>query len=250
MLAYLLLANMSYYLILMNIFSATIKWYINYLWCVQSVCQVCFFFFNQIPSIYNVFAVMALNHLNLLRPLLCQSLARHARPPLTVTSWIGFRPPTCLGTSLHPAPACIRLYATKKAKGQYRHWSSDLCNIFTSPGSVVSLLIRCYLSYIWVLFSPFSSSKPRQRASQLRWILIQPWWKTSSVWMKWRRTWLQFSVHLKMSSHATSASEPRQVVGLCLLDLLTHFLFASLFFFSPGNSFYSKMKQDFSPKEK
>lgn len=63
-------------------------------------------------------------------------------------------------------------------------------------------------------FPLFSSSKPRQRASRLRWILIQRWWKTSSVWMKWRRTWELFSMHSKTTLHATSASEPRQVFSL------------------------------------
>lgn len=62
-----------------------------------------------------------------------------------------------------------------------------------------------------------SSSKPRQRASRLRWILIRLWWKTLSVWMRWRRTWRLCSAHSKMTSHATSASEPRQVLGFSFL---------------------------------
>ncbi|XP_044000649.1 ribosome-recycling factor, mitochondrial [Gambusia affinis] len=69
---------------------------------------------------------MALNRLNLLRPFLCQSLVRPARSPLTVTSWVGFRPPICPGTSLHPGPACIRLYATKKAKAKAKGQSAKV----------------------------------------------------------------------------------------------------------------------------
>lgn len=63
-----------------------------------------------------------------------------------------------------------------------------------------------------LLPSLFLSSKPSWRASRrLRWILIPLWWKTSSVWRKSRRTWRLFSVRSKMTSHAASASEPRQV---------------------------------------
>ncbi|MEQ2272816.1 hypothetical protein XENORESO_013718, partial [Xenotaenia resolanae] len=69
---------------------------------------------------------MALNHLNLLRPFLCQSLVRHARSPLTVTSWVGFSPPICPGDTLHPAPACIRLYATKKSKAKAKGQSAKV----------------------------------------------------------------------------------------------------------------------------
>lgn len=114
MLAYLLLANMSYYLILINIFHAAIKWFLYY--DIKSAYGFCLCYQN-VWYILCLFTVMAFN-LNLLRPLLCHSLVRHARPPLTVTSWVGLRPPTCPDASLHPAPACIRLYATKKAKGQ------------------------------------------------------------------------------------------------------------------------------------
>ncbi|XP_017265955.1 ribosome-recycling factor, mitochondrial [Kryptolebias marmoratus] len=60
---------------------------------------------------------MALNHLSVLRPL----LVRHVTSPLTVTSRVRVRPPLCAGSSKHPptaAAACIRLYATKKAKAK------------------------------------------------------------------------------------------------------------------------------------
>ncbi|KAM4532632.1 ribosome-recycling factor, mitochondrial isoform 2-T2 [Fundulus diaphanus] len=70
--------------------------------------------------------IMALNHLNLLRPLLSQSLVRHASSPLKVTSWVGCRSPVCPGTSPHPAPACIRLYATKKAKAKAKGQSAKV----------------------------------------------------------------------------------------------------------------------------
>uniref|UniRef100_A0A3Q2QL62 Ribosome-recycling factor, mitochondrial n=1 Tax=Fundulus heteroclitus TaxID=8078 RepID=A0A3Q2QL62_FUNHE len=70
--------------------------------------------------------IMALNHLNLLRPLLSQSLARRASSPLKVASWLGCRPPVCPGSSPHPAPACIRLYATKKAKAKAKGQSAKV----------------------------------------------------------------------------------------------------------------------------
>lgn len=71
--------------------------------------------------------VMALNHLSLLRPLLCQALVRQFRSPLVATSRVSVAlpPPS---TTCYPA-ACTRFYATKKAKGQwgdYKHWSSHL----------------------------------------------------------------------------------------------------------------------------
>lgn len=87
----------------------------------------------------------------------------------------------------------------------------------TSVDMNVGYLIWYYLSKIWVSTLPsvllsFSSfSKPRQRDSHLRWILTQLLWKTSSVWIKWRRTWLLLSVCSKMTSHATSAFVPHQV---------------------------------------
>lgn len=55
---------------------------------------------------------MAVSHLNLLRPL----LMRQIRCPLVVTSWLQ-RPPSLPSTACCP-PACVRLYATKKVKGQ------------------------------------------------------------------------------------------------------------------------------------
>lgn len=82
----------------------------------------CFNRILHINSLTAFLADMALNHLSVLRPLLCQSLVRHAR----VASTVRVRPSLCPGSSQHPsaAAACIRLYATKKAKGQWRqHWN-------------------------------------------------------------------------------------------------------------------------------
>ncbi|XP_018525929.1 ribosome-recycling factor, mitochondrial [Lates calcarifer] len=59
---------------------------------------------------------MALNHLNLLRPLLCQALVRQLRSPLVATSRVS-APLLCPSTTSYPA-ACVRLYATKKAKAK------------------------------------------------------------------------------------------------------------------------------------
>lgn len=196
MILYLLLADLSYYLILIS-------------WQLISGWFLCLCSFNSIlhvNSLTILLADMALNHLSVLRPLLCESLVRHARCPLTVASRVRVRPSLCPGSSQHPsaAAACIRLYATKKAKGQWRqHWNWSSC---TDANVFADWIIQ-------VSFSPFSS-KQRQRASQRRWTLIQLWWKTSSVWMRWRRTWTLFLLCSKMSSHVASASEPHQVVTI------------------------------------
>ncbi|XP_030598730.1 ribosome-recycling factor, mitochondrial isoform X1 [Archocentrus centrarchus] len=70
--------------------------------------------------------VMALNHLSLLRPLLCQPLLRHVRSPLT--SCISSRPFLGPDNIQHPASAagCIRLYATKKAKAKAKGQSAKV----------------------------------------------------------------------------------------------------------------------------
>uniref|UniRef100_A0A3Q0RBW6 Ribosome-recycling factor, mitochondrial n=1 Tax=Amphilophus citrinellus TaxID=61819 RepID=A0A3Q0RBW6_AMPCI len=69
---------------------------------------------------------MALNHLSLLRPLLCQPLLRHVRSPLT--SCISSRPFLGPDNIQHPASAavCIRLYATKKAKAKAKGQSAKV----------------------------------------------------------------------------------------------------------------------------
>ncbi|XP_059214084.1 ribosome-recycling factor, mitochondrial [Centropristis striata] len=67
---------------------------------------------------------MALNHLRLLRPLLCQSLVRQVRSPLVVTSRVS-APLLYPGTTSHPA-ACTRLYATKKAKSKAKGQSAKV----------------------------------------------------------------------------------------------------------------------------
>ncbi|KAM3874606.1 ribosome-recycling factor, mitochondrial [Diretmus argenteus] len=59
---------------------------------------------------------MALCHLGLLRPLLCQSLVRLARYPLVATTRVS-APLLCHHTTHFPT-TCTRLYATKKAKAK------------------------------------------------------------------------------------------------------------------------------------
>ncbi|XP_037548392.1 ribosome-recycling factor, mitochondrial [Nematolebias whitei] len=84
---------------------------------------------------------MALNHLSVVRPLLCQSLVRHARCPLTVASRVRGRPSLCPGSSQHPsaAAACIRLYATKKAKVKAKGQSVKLNINSTAVEDIISL---------------------------------------------------------------------------------------------------------------
>ncbi|XP_060916678.1 ribosome-recycling factor, mitochondrial [Labrus mixtus] len=60
---------------------------------------------------------MALNQLNLLRPLLCQTLVRQVRSPLLAPSRFS-RLPLNPGTPCYPPAACSRLYATKKSKAK------------------------------------------------------------------------------------------------------------------------------------
>ncbi|CAJ1070908.1 ribosome-recycling factor%2C mitochondrial isoform X2 [Xyrichtys novacula] len=62
---------------------------------------------------------MALNQLNLLRPLLCQTLVRQVRSPVVASPRvIATRLPLNPGTSCYPPAACSRLYATKKSKAK------------------------------------------------------------------------------------------------------------------------------------
>lgn len=68
---------------------------------------------------------MALNHLSLLRPFLCRSLVRHVRSPVAVASRVDIRPPLCPSVTPHPA-ACVRLYATKKAKAKAKGQSAKV----------------------------------------------------------------------------------------------------------------------------
>ncbi|KAF3702132.1 Ribosome-recycling factor, mitochondrial [Channa argus] len=74
-------------------------------------------------------SVMALNHLSLLRPLLCQSLVRQLRSPLVATSRVS-APILCPNTTCYPY-AGTRLYATKKAKAKAKGQSAKV-NINTS----------------------------------------------------------------------------------------------------------------------
>ncbi|XP_041667747.1 ribosome-recycling factor, mitochondrial [Cheilinus undulatus] len=65
---------------------------------------------------------MALNQLNLLRPLLCQALIRQVRPPLIAPSRVSRLP-----LNLGPLPAaCSRLYATKKSKAKSKGQSAKV----------------------------------------------------------------------------------------------------------------------------
>lgn len=57
--------------------------------------------------------------------------------------------------------------------------------------------------------------------------------------MKWRRTWPLFSIRSKMTSHETSASEPRQVVSL---SYFSFFLFWTVPFHS--SCFSTKFKAE------
>ncbi|KAM7393014.1 hypothetical protein PAMA_007909 [Pampus argenteus] len=65
---------------------------------------------------------MALNHLRLLCPLLCRSLGRQVRCPVTATTRV---PVLCPNTIRYPA-ACTRLYATKKAKAKAKGQSAKI----------------------------------------------------------------------------------------------------------------------------
>ncbi|XP_028273080.1 ribosome-recycling factor, mitochondrial [Parambassis ranga] len=69
---------------------------------------------------------MALNNLSLLRPLLCQSLVRHVRSPLVVTSQVRITPLKCPSHPHFPSAACTRLYATKKAKAKAKSQSAKV----------------------------------------------------------------------------------------------------------------------------
>ncbi|KAF0031382.1 hypothetical protein F2P81_015937 [Scophthalmus maximus] len=80
---------------------------------------------------------MALNHLSLLRPLLCQSLVRQARCPLVATSRIGAAP-LFPSTTCSPA-ACTRLYATKKAKAKAKGQSAKVNINSTLVEDIISL---------------------------------------------------------------------------------------------------------------
>ncbi|XP_029300672.1 ribosome-recycling factor, mitochondrial [Cottoperca gobio] len=65
---------------------------------------------------------MAMNHLSLLRPLLCQSLLRQVRSPLVATSRVN-APLLYPNTTFYPS-ACTRLYASKKAKAKAKGQSA------------------------------------------------------------------------------------------------------------------------------
>lgn len=65
---------------------------------------------------------MALNQLNLLRPLLCQSLVRQVRPSLVTPSRVCRIPLN----PCYPPAACSRLYATKKAKAKAKGQSAKV----------------------------------------------------------------------------------------------------------------------------
>ncbi|KAM8743928.1 ribosome-recycling factor, mitochondrial [Acanthopagrus schlegelii] len=67
---------------------------------------------------------MALNQLNLLRPLLCQSLVRQVRCPLAATSRV--RPPLLYPDTTSLPAAYARLYATKKAKAKAKGQSAKV----------------------------------------------------------------------------------------------------------------------------
>ena len=96
--AHLLLAENGHYFVMKAATSLPLK-------CEKNQ-MLSFLSFHFLP------AVMALNHLNLLRAL----LARQVRPPVMVASRVQAPLPHPSATCL-PA-ACARLYATKKSKGQ------------------------------------------------------------------------------------------------------------------------------------
>ncbi|XP_058473210.1 ribosome-recycling factor, mitochondrial [Solea solea] len=68
--------------------------------------------------------MMSLNHLSLLRPLLCQSMVRQVRFRLVVTSRVSAAA-LCPSTTCSPA-ACTRLYATKKTKAKAKSQSAQV----------------------------------------------------------------------------------------------------------------------------
>lgn len=145
-------------------------------------------------------------------------------PPESVYHYCAPTPPATL---LH-APGCMPPRRQKVCE-EIRDWGSHVYNLCGFSGMNVGYLIDIiYFTYdsslIPSVLSLSSFFKRRQRASQLRWILIRLWWRTSSVWMKWRRTWLVCLMLSKMTSHATSAFEPHQVFSLSLFfsGVLSH----------------------------
>ncbi|KAM9821167.1 ribosome-recycling factor, mitochondrial [Neosynchiropus ocellatus] len=67
---------------------------------------------------------MAMNHLSLLRPLLCQALVRQVRHPATVSAAVRI---PLLHPNLSCKPAiCSRFYATKKAKAKSKGQSAKV----------------------------------------------------------------------------------------------------------------------------
>ncbi|KAG7223922.1 hypothetical protein INR49_015178 [Caranx melampygus] len=82
-------------------------------------------FTQELRSLGVACEVMALNHLSLLRPLLCQSLVRQVRSPLVASSSRVSAPLLCPGTTHYPA-ACTRLYATKKTKAKAKGQSAKV----------------------------------------------------------------------------------------------------------------------------
>lgn len=65
-----------------------------------------------------------MNHLSLLRPLLCQSLLRQLRSPLVATSRVS--EPRLYPNSIFYPAACTRLYATKKSKAKAKGQSAKV----------------------------------------------------------------------------------------------------------------------------
>uniref|UniRef100_UPI0037E92E76 ribosome-recycling factor, mitochondrial isoform X1 n=2 Tax=Semicossyphus pulcher TaxID=241346 RepID=UPI0037E92E76 len=81
---------------------------------------------------------MALNQLNLLRPLLCQTLLRQVRSPLVAPSRVS-RLPLYPSTSCYPPAVCSRLYATKKAKAKAKGQSAKVNINSTLVEEIISL---------------------------------------------------------------------------------------------------------------
>ncbi|XP_041816080.1 ribosome-recycling factor, mitochondrial [Chelmon rostratus] len=79
---------------------------------------------------------MTLNHLNMLRPLLCQALVGQLRP-LVATSRVT-APPLYPATTFYPA-AWARLYATKKSKAKAKSQSAKVNINSTLVQDIISL---------------------------------------------------------------------------------------------------------------
>ncbi|TNN71383.1 Ribosome-recycling factor, mitochondrial [Liparis tanakae] len=79
---------------------------------------------HQLSSATGRRRVMAMNHLSLLRPLLCQTLLRQLRSPLVAASRVS-EPLLYPNPIFYPA-ACTRLYATKKSKAKAKGQSAKV----------------------------------------------------------------------------------------------------------------------------